>query len=717
MKPRSQSWSVVLLALGAVGFFLTGILGWLNSAVVNGEHFAQLVNEVRQDEVVKTEVGQAIAVAALDAQPDLVAVEPAIAAGSAAVVGSPLLDSVFTPAIRSFHDAMTQEGSESAVLQLADLGAAVTTALERFAPQAAEVLPDELNVTLARVGGQQGPASQIIPVVQAVSTASWVVPLVSLLLIGVGIWLTPYRRLALVRLGWMLVVAAGFIGLVVLALNIGALAVDDSTLPGAVIAAALRVFSEPLTTRFIATALVGGLLVAAAGAFLPQVNVGEHARTAVNLATRRPGNTGWALARALLVICSGLVFVLFPTFSSQVVAVLAGLVVLFYGVTELDVIAERSRAQDEARQRARAVAGDDSGETEARSPARGTWLIPVAAAAVGIVVVAALIVPGNLPQRTPVPAAAAAQSEACNGHVELCDRPFNEVVLAASHNSMSVADGTWFLAEQPTDMIDSLDDGIRGLLVDTWYAQPTDDGRALTADESVAAAEAELAQTYGPEVVASIRRTIDRIRRAEPTGPAEPYFCHTVCEIGSQRMQPTMDRLNDWMQAHPREVVVLFIQDEVTPEDTDAVLRRAGLTDRTYVHRDGAAWPTLREMIDADTRLLVLMENTGGGQQYPYLHQGFDLVQDTEYTFDSVADFTCTLNRGSEDGPLFSVNHWLASFTTLISSAAQVNAYEVLKPRIEQCVAQRGRTPSMIAVNWYDRGALFQVVDELNGVG
>lgn len=717
MKPRSQSWSVVLLALGAVGFFLTGILGWLNSAVVNGEHFAQLVNEVRQDEVVKTEVGQAIAVAALDAQPDLVAVEPAIAAGSAAVVGSPLLDSVFTPAIRSFHDAMTQEGSESAVLQLADLGAAVTTALERFAPQAAEVLPDELNVTLARVGGQQGPASQIIPVVQAVSTASWVVPLVSLLLIGVGIWLTPHRRLALVRLGWMLVVAAGFLGLVVLALNIGALAVDDSTLPGAVIAAALRVFSEPLTTRFIATALVGGLLVAAAGAFLPQVNVGEHARTAVNLATRRPGNTGWALARALLVICSGLVFVLFPTFSSQVVAVLAGLVVLFYGVTELDVIAERSRAQDEARQRARAVAGDDSGETEARSPARGTWLIPVAAAAVGIVVVAALIVPGNLPQSTPVPAAAAAQSEACNGHVELCDRPFNEVVLAASHNSMSVADGTWFLAEQPTDMIDSLDDGIRGLLVDTWYAQPTDDGRALTADESVAAAEAELAQTYGPEVVASIRRTIDRIRRAEPTGPAEPYFCHTVCEIGSQRMQPTMDRLNDWMQAHPREVVVLFIQDEVTPEDTDAVLRRAGLTDRTYVHRDGAAWPTLREMIDADTRLLVLMENTGGGQQYPYLHQGFDLVQDTEYTFDSVADFTCTLNRGSEDGPLFSVNHWLASFTTLISSAAQVNAYEVLKPRIEQCVAQRGRTPSMIAVNWYDRGALFQVVDELNGVG
>ena len=89
---------------------MTGILGWLNAAVVNGENFAGLVNEIRQDEAVKTEIGQAVAVAALDAKPDLIAVEPAIAAGAAAVAGSPLLDGVFTPAIRSFHDAHDREG-------------------------------------------------------------------------------------------------------------------------------------------------------------------------------------------------------------------------------------------------------------------------------------------------------------------------------------------------------------------------------------------------------------------------------------------------------------------------------------------------------------------------------------------------------------------------------------------------------------------------------
>ncbi len=712
--PRSQTWSKVLLTLGAIGLFLTGITGWLNASVVNGENFAGLVNEVRQDEAVKAEIGQAVAVAALDAQPDLIAVEPAIAAGAAAVAGSPLLDGVFTPAIRSFHDAMTQEGSDSAVLTLADLGATATTALERFVPQAADIIPANLNLTLAEVGGQAGIASQIIPVIQTVSTLAWVVPLVALVLVGLGLWLAPRRRLALVRLGWMLLAVAGFLGLIVLGLNIASLVVDDSTLTGAVISAALSAFSQPLSLRFIAMGVVGGLIVASAGALLPQVDVGEQARTVMGLATRRPSATGWAVARALVVIALGLLIVLFPTISSQVVAVVAGLVVLLYGVTELDIIAERSRAADE-QERAASLAATGELPEKRRSAVR--WLIPVAAAGVGLLVLAALVIPGNLPQGSTLQEVSASSPTACNGYDALCDVPFDQVAIPATHNSMSIADGTWFLAEQPKDMVDSLDDGIRGLLVDTWYGQPTADGGALTAPESLAGAEAELTATYGAEVVASIRRTIDRVRRDQPSGPTEPYFCHTVCEIGAEPMAPVMQRLNAWLDAHPREVVVLFIQDTVTPADTDAVLRGAGLADKAYVHPDGATWPTLGEMIDSNKRLVVLMENEGGGERFPYLHQGFDLVQDTEYSVKSAADFECSLKRGEPDSPLFSVNHWLANFNRLISSAEEVNAYEVLKPRIDECEIERGRAPGMIAVNWYDRGDLFRVVNELNGVG
>ena len=538
-KVRSNTWSKVLLTLGAIGLFMTGILGWLNAAVVNGENFASLVNEIRQDEAVKTEIGQAVAVAALDAQPDLIAVEPAIAAGAAAIAGSPLLDGVFTPAIRSFHDAMTEKGSDSAVLKLADLGATATTALEQFVPQAADIIPANLNLTLAEVGGQEGIAGQIIPVIQAVSTLAWVVPLISLVLVALGIWLAPKRT---VGPGPVRLDAAGrrrvprtgrpraqrrrpVHG------RLHAHGCSHQRRPGRVQPAAVAAVHRHRAWW------VGSSWPPPAPCCPRWTSVTMPA-TAVGFATRRPKATGWAVVRALVVIAVGLLIVLFPTISSQVVAVVAGLVVLFYGVTELDVIAERSRAQDEA-EKAAALAATGDTQEKRRSPVR--WLIPVAAAGVGLLVLAALIIPGNLPQDDSLESASAVNTTACNGYDALCDVPFDEVVIPASHNSMSIADGTWFLAENPKDMVESLDDGIRGLLVDTWYGQPTEDGGAITAPESLAGAEAELTATYGKDVVASIQRTIDRVRRSEPSGPTEPYFCHTVCEIGSEPMAPVMD--------------------------------------------------------------------------------------------------------------------------------------------------------------------------------
>lgn len=700
---RSERRSRAMLAVSALFLLFTALAGYLNSTVVNGDHFADLINQVRQDENVKNEVGQALAAAAIDANPDMIAIEPAIAAVAGTVIGSPYLDRVFTPTIRSFHQALTVSGSDSVALTIADVGATVATALKQFVPQAAVVIPPDFSVTLAEVGGQSGIAAQIIPLVRAISTLAWLMPFLALISVGLALLWAPKRRVAMVRLGWVLMAVGGFLGLIVLGMNLAAALLDSSTLSGAVASAALTEFSQPLAVRFIATVVLGGLIVAAAGALLPQVDLAGHLQTVRSIATRRPQNSALAILRSLGLISIGLLIVLFPGVGAQAVIVLVGLGVVMVGVTELDLLAELSRDSDEQ------LESDQPGN----GPGLKKWLIPVAASAAGLIVLGALVLPQHLPQAgdqlTPV-----ASAEGCNGSVDLCDVPFDKVVIPATHNSMSIADGTWFLAEQPKDMVDSLDDGVRGLLVDTWYARPTENGGAITGDRSLAGAEEALVNTYGSEVAKSVRRTIDRVRRSAPSGPEVPYFCHTVCEIGSEPMLPVMQRLHTWLQQHPREVVVLFIQDTVTPTDTAEVLRTAGLADLSYAHAQGAPWPTLQQMIDIDKRLVVLMENNGGGTDYPFLHQGFDLVQDTEYTFGKASDFTCSLKRGTADSPLFSVNHWLASFATLVSSAEEVNSYDVLKARIDDCEQVRGRIPSMIAVNWYDRGALFRVVEELN---
>jgi hypothetical protein len=379
-----------------------------------------------------------------------------------------------------------------------------------------------------------------------------------------------------------------------------------------------------------------------------------------------------------------------------------GLGVFLIGVAELDLVAERAREQQSVH--------EDAGGW------KWAWVFPVGAGVVAVVLLAAVLLPTALPQSSPV-AALQTDPSACNGHVELCDRPFNDVAFPASHNSMSAADQPgWFLAEQPTTMVESLASGIRVFLVDTWYGQRTESGGVVTAQRSLTRAQADLTSGRAQELTPAMQRSIDRLRGEQTAGPEQVYLCHTLCELGATEFLPQLQGLKAWMDAHPRDVVTVFIQDATTPKDTAAVFERASLTDMAYVHAPGTAWPTLQEMIDSGKRLLVLMENEGGGADYPYLQQGFDLVQDTGYTYADVADFDCALNRGAGDAPLFMVNHWLSSFTALVSNAQKANTAEVLGDRVRTCRDERGRIPNFVAVNWYDQGDLLAVVDELNGL-
>jgi hypothetical protein len=188
-----------------------------------------------------------------------------------------------------------------------------------------------------------------------------------------------------------------------------------------------------------------------------------------------------------------------------------------------------------------------------------------------------------------------------------------------------------------------------------------------------------------------------------------------MCELGAIRWDTQMTGVQQWLAAHPREVVTLFIQDEVTPADTNAVFQTAGLLPYVHSQLPGEPWPTLGQMIDSGRRLVVLMENHGGGTQYPWLLQGFDWVQDTPYENSRMADLSCRLERGSQQNPILLVNHWLDGIRSLVTDARAMNARGVLLPELRRCERERGQLPNFVAVNFYDQGDLFSVVDTLNG--
>lgn len=253
---------------------------------------------------------------------------------------------------------------------------------------------------------------------------------------------------------------------------------------------------------------------------------------------------------------------------------------------------------------------------------------------------------------------------ACNGAEALCDRPFDQVSLPGTHNSMSNADDGWSIPNQQHDIPTQLQDGVRGLMIDTY----DEDGELLT--------------------------------------------CHGDCDLGSAPLVEVLGEIQGFLAENPNEVLAIIFQDGITPEQTAAAFADSGLDASVYAW-DGGDWPTLGAMIDADTRLVVGAESAGPPPDW--YHHAWDLWWDTPYDFSSVEEFSCELNRGALDNPLFLVNHWLGPISTS-ANGAEANAAEVLGARVAQCAEERGHLPNLVAVDHYDQGDLFAVVDALNGL-
>jgi hypothetical protein len=191
------------------------------------------------------------------------------------------------------------------------------------------------------------------------------------------------------------------------------------------------------------------------------------------------------------------------------------------------------------------------------------------------------------------------------------------------------------------------------------------------------------------------------------------YLCHVFCELGAVKMVDEMRVVRRFLDAHPREVVVVVIEDHVPADRLLALLQGAGLGSMLLPHTPGTPLPTLEQMIDAGTRVEISLENGDGGATLPNAFAG--LVQETPFTFrrprNLEAASSCRTNRGAPDGPVFQFNHWVTPAEPV--TAARVNS-SVLRTRLARCEEARGRGPTLVAVDFAERGDLLAIVRELN---
>jgi hypothetical protein len=288
----------------------------------------------------------------------------------------------------------------------------------------------------------------------------------------------------------------------------------------------------------------------------------------------------------------------------------------------------------------------------------------------------------------------------CNGFAELCGRPYNDVVQAATHNSMSSPDVVQFWPEQDSTIREQLDAGVRTLLIDSHYWTAVDSPEQLTA----------LVPGL-PHTLARLTIAFDHDRLRARAGT---YLCHLHCVWGGQPLLEGLEEIRSFLAANPDAVVTLIVQDEVSPADTASAFAAAGLTQYLYQGDPGGTWPTLGEMIDHSERLVVFAENRGS--RPPWYRPAFAAIQDTPFEFHSAAAMSCAPNRGPTSAPLFLVNHWVSNIAPDRSAAAVVNAREFIVRRARDCAAQRRRMPTFIAVDFSDIGDVVGAIDELNHV-
>ncbi|CAN8098532.1 unnamed protein product [Discula destructiva] len=275
----------------------------------------------------------------------------------------------------------------------------------------------------------------------------------------------------------------------------------------------------------------------------------------------------------------------------------------------------------------------------------------------------------------------AAAASVCNGYAALCDKLYSNVTWIGSHDSAFT--GVLPVDNQFDSVADQLSIGVRFLQ-----------------------AQSHLKGT-----------TVE--------------LCHTTClEEDAGSLQTWLETVVAFLEANTEEVVTLLITngDGLPGSDFAAAFEAAGAD--AYAYSPGAtltlsAWPTLGELIDAGSRLVVFMDYPADNSVSYILPEFSSYIFETPYDVTDSSFSSCAIDRpsgASANGRMYLVNHFLdwSLFGVDIpdeADASTTNGVESMMAQVNECNALYGRYPSFILLDWIDVGDFLQVQAYLNGVG
>jgi len=689
-------------AAGLLLIFSAVLIGYTRRSLFDERAFADRISASLQNPNVAEFAATQLADAVIAAKPNLVGVRPVLIGVSRSVVSSAAFRAAVRRSARILHRSITSGQARDIVLTVKDAGDVLESAVASQ-PGLAKKLPPRLTAAIGKLnslpGGER--AAWLVRAANRVRVMAW-----GLLVLGAGlaaacVWLSHDKRRAIVRLGIGLAALALVLGIAAkFGGDIAGLSVRNEEL-GPVIAGLSGAFLSGLWIWAMGLGLTGLVLAAASASLLERVQIHQWSQAVSGWFLKPEAPMRDRLLRGILGFGVGAGMLMWPIPGLTVLAWIGGLLIAFVGLREAFVAALHLLPQVEPRTRAQGAAG--------QRPRHGWAIALVGAMAVVLIAGTAWLV-----LRSPDKPAVPGEVTAYNGSVELGDRTLDEVVFPTTHNSMGGADVPgWMFPNQSASIEEQLKDGIRGFLVDIHYARPAGE-YVKTQIDSESSSLSKYEEAVGKEAVAAALRIRNRLTGVE-TGKIDVYMAHGFAELGAAKFTDALTEMHDFLVANPGEVLVMIIQDEgVDAHDIERCFTESGLIDFVYRGPFQRPWPTLRDMVDSDQRVVVMTENLKAGLP-PWIHWAFDVVQETPYTFHKPTDFSNAPNRGGTGGSLYLMNHWIESTPMpKPSNADTVNAHDFLLKRILAFEKLRGHVPNLVAVDFYREGDLIAVVRQLN---
>ncbi len=572
-----QQWSrrlVRALSVVSVGLLILGIAGWwLTTRILSDTGFADVMAKSLRQPPVRQYIAEQVTLKLAPTSKVITAARPVATTVVSEALQTDAVGNTVRKVVAGVHRRFFALGNNGTRVGISADNAAATlrATLEAIDPNLARRVPNGVlnvatNITQSKSIDAAAQASRLI---------RWLYIPVGLLgaFLMFLVFVKARDPVHSVRFGGFSLAIGGalLIGLGEATPVFARFAGDQDSGRGKAVAAFVHVLLGRLVGAGWALLLLGALLALAPGRDGSGLGVRAHRARAAVVRWWQLRQARLIGGAAVILIGVGLLTVPLPLlellgFAFALVVVFCGLLLLLRGTGIIET------SVDTARLRKRQVSG---------------VAIGVIAALVMTTTATAAVVDVVKPNGKADP-----RQNGCNGFIELCFQPLNQIVWAGSHNAMSSVAYNFFTAEHIGNVTEQLDDGARALLIDAYNGY-ADHGLVRT-NFTGAINKQQIVDELGGDALRQLQRVGALTGAADTSGKKKDvYLCHLYCEVGAVKATKVFSEINTWLNTHLTDVVILTVEDYVTPQDLENTLKQGHLWDRLYQLDLSKPMPTL----------------------------------------------------------------------------------------------------------------------------